>query len=238
MIQTIFSKAMVFAFSTALLGSAAYIAPADAMPMRGVHTQDVKALCAYDCDTADLIRVNTDGSKMGEGAQSFIQSMANRGIEFLGNDSLSMSQKKDSFRRLLRDSFDMKTIGRFSLGRYWRSSTPELTAEYARLFEKRVLDVHSQRFTEYKGQTFETRDYRVDSEKDTLVLSYIVPDEGPEVEVEWRVRYKNGRYMVVDVIVEGVSMSVTQRSDFSSVIQRGGGSVQALLTHLRSETSK
>lgn len=180
-----------------------------------------------------LVLVNNEG-KMGSGAQDFVQSMANRAIGFLGNEGLSQAQKKNSFRKLLQDSFDMKTIGRFSLGRYWRFATPDQRNEYQKLFEKMVINVYSDRFSEYTGQKFETRSFREEGTKDTLVTSYIVPEQGPEIEVEWRVRYKKGRYKVVDVIVEGVSMSVTQRSDFSSVIQRGGGEVSALLTYLKS----
>jgi len=53
------------------------------------------------------------------------------------------------------------------------------------------------------------------------------------VKVDWRVRNSNGTLQIIDVVIEGVSMSLTQRSDFSSVIQRGGGNVEALLEHLR-----
>lgn len=171
----------------------------------------------------------------GTDAQSFIQDMANRAIDFLGNDGMSADQKKTAFRKLLQDNFDMRTIGRFSLGRYWRVSTPEQRNEYQKLFEQMVIGVYSERFAEYKGQRFETRGFREDGPKDTLVNSFIVPDQGPEIQVDWRVRNKDGIYKVVDVIVEGVSMSVTQRSDFSSVIQRGGGDVSVLLAHLREQ---
>ena len=68
---------------------------------------------------------------------------------------------------------------------------------------------------------------------DVLVTSYIVPDAGSKVQVDWRVRNKNGSYQIIDVIIEGVSMTMTQRSDFSSVIQRGGGDFEVLLAHLR-----
>ncbi|MEC7028100.1 MAG: ABC transporter substrate-binding protein, partial [Pseudomonadota bacterium] len=78
--------------------------------------------------------------------------------------------------------------------------------------------------------------YRADGEKDTIVTSFIIPDQGSEIQIDWRVRYKDGKYKVIDIIVEGVSMSVTQRSDFSSVIQRGGGNVQVLIDHLREKT--
>jgi len=171
----------------------------------------------------------------GKGAQDFIQNMASKAIGFLGDSGMGMDQKKAAFRKLLQDSFDMKTIGRFSLGRYWRTATPEQRKQYQSLFETMVINVYSQRFSEYKGQKFEARSFRAEGENDTLVTSFIVPAEGPEIQVDWRVRYKNGTYKIVDIMVEGVSMSVTQRSDFSSVIQRGGGDVQVLLDHLRTQ---
>lgn len=180
-----------------------------------------------------FIKIN-DSHKVDKGAEKFINSMANRALDFLDDDSMTHDQKRSEFRKLLQDSFDMSTIGRFSLGRYWRVSTAEQRREYQSLFKEMVIDVYSDRFGEYTGETFETRGFRADGEKDTIVNSFIVPDAGPEVQVDWRVRYKNGRYQVVDVIVEGVSMSVTQRSDFASVIQRGGGDVEVLLSHLKS----
>lgn len=194
----------------------------------------------YDYDRADTAfapvpLVLAAGSEAGEGAQKFIQSMAGRAIGFLGDNSLNADQKKAAFRNILQDSFDMKTIGRFTLGRYWRVATPEQRKDYQALFEKMVINVYSERFSEYKGQKFEARGFRSEGENDTLVTSFIIPTEGPEIQVDWRVRHKNGTYKIVDIIVEGVSMSVTQRSDFSSVIQRGGGDVQVLLDHLRKQ---
>ena len=188
------------------------------------------AVSAAD-DREDLFK--TSAADVGSGAESFIQSMATRALGFLGNAGLSQEQKKSSFRGLLNESFDLETIGRFVLGRYWKTSTAQQRTEYLGLFRKMVVEVYATRFGDYKGQKFETRGHRADGEKDTIVTSYIVPGDGPEVQVDWRVRYKGGRYQIVDVIVEGVSMSVTQRSDFAAVIQRGGGDMQVLLTHLR-----
>ena len=96
-----------------------------------------------------------------------------------------------------------------------------------------VVEIYSGRFFDYGGERFEIRGSRPDGTRDTIVHSFIVPRQGTEIQMDWRVRYKNGRYQIVDVIIEGVSMSVTHRSDFSSVIQRGGGNIQVLLTHLR-----
>lgn len=168
-----------------------------------------------------------------EGAKNFIASMGDRGINFLGDEAMSMEAKKAEFKSLLNESFDMSTIGRFALGTYWKEATPAQQKEYQKLFNAMIIRVYSQRFSEYKGQKFEVKSARTENGKDSVVTSFIVPNDGPQVQVDWRVRSKNGSYKVVDIIVEGVSMSMTQRADFASVIQRGGGDVESLLAYLR-----
>lgn len=174
-------------------------------------------------------------SQITKGAENFIDSMGKRAIGFLGNSSMSKDQKAREFRTLLKESFDLTTIGRFSLGRYWNAASDSQKKEYQNLFEDLVVDVYSARFDEYQGQALEVRSSRAEGTKDAIVKSFIVDKNGTEFSVDWRVRYKDGRYKIIDVIIEGVSMSLTQRSDFSSVIQRGGGNVDVLIAHLRGQ---
>ncbi len=70
-------------------------------------------------------------------------------------------------------------------------------------------------------------------ESDLLVASQILPKSGPALQVDWRVRLKDGKYRVIDAMVEGISMGVTQRSDFASVIEQGGGKISVLLETLK-----
>lgn len=178
-----------------------------------------------------VYQVATDAK--GQKAQDFINSMGKDAISFLGNASLSNSQKQKKFQTLLQSSFDMSGIGRFALGRHWRTATPQQQAEYQKLFESMVVDVYSSRFGEYNGEKFSIDGSRADGKKDILVNSSIIPNGGSKIKVDWRVREKNGQMKVIDVVIEGVSMALTQRSDFSSVIQRGGGKIDVLLEHLR-----
>jgi phospholipid transport system substrate-binding protein len=186
-----------------------------------------------DASSPKIIAV-TANAGVTEGAKNFISSMGDRGINFLGNEGMSVEAKKSEFRQLLNDSFDMNTIGRFSLGSYWNKATQAEQQEYLKLFNTMIVKVYSKRFSDYKGQKFEVRSSRPEG-KDTMVTSFIIPPDGPQVQVDWRVRNKGGSYKVVDIIVEGVSMSQTQRADFASVIQRGGGKVDTLLQHLRQQ---
>lgn len=168
-----------------------------------------------------------------EGAKSFINNMAQQGIGFLADQSLSEEQRKAEFRKLLNSSFDMATIGRFALGKNWKTATPAQQAEYQKLFKEMIVEVYSRRFNDYNGQKLEVTGATPDQNGDVVVNSSIIPPNGQTVKVDWRVRNKGNGYKVVDIIVEGVSMALTQRSDFDSVIQRGGGNVDVLLQHLR-----
>ena len=128
----------------------------------------------------------------------------------------------------------MKTIGKFALGRYWRTATKAQKDEYLELFEDMIIETYARRFEEYQGQQIQVGTARsVGSNGDSLVQSSIISSGSPDVSVDWRVRKNGNTYQVIDVLVEGVSMSVTQRSEFSSIIQRGGGNIDALLEKLR-----
>ncbi len=67
-----------------------------------------------------------------------------------------------------------------------------------------------------------------------LITSYIKQNNGtPDIQLDWRLRKKKDKFYVIDVSVEGISMALTQRSEFSSIIQRGGGKISALIEHLQ-----
>ncbi len=183
-------------------------------------------------NTAHIIQVSSEDTREQK-AKQFIIDLAEQGIGFLEDQSLSDEQREKEFRNVLKRNFDMKTIARFALGRYWRSSTDAQKKEYLALFEDMIVEVYSQRFSEYNGESFEVLSAREQGKSDAVVSSQIVPPSGTKVRVEWRVREKKGKMKIIDIMVEGVSMSLTQRSDFASVIQRGGGNVDVLLAHLR-----
>ena len=176
---------------------------------------------------------------LSAGAAQFVADLGSRALEALANaKQMPQAEVAERLRGFLQDSFDTQTIGRFVLGRYWNVATPEQRQEYMRLFEDLIVGVYSKRFTEYTGGAgFEVVAHRPEGERDAVVSSRITrPSGGPPVAVDWRVRRGNAGYKVIDVAVEGLSMSVTQRDEFTSVIERGGGNFQALLDALRSQT--
>lgn len=175
-------------------------------------------------------------SVAGEDAGVFVKELGNKAIRLLTTDSLAETERKARFRELFRTNFDVERIGRFTLGKHARRIDPQQLAEFHRLFEDFIVVTYASRFSEYSGETFEVRSVREESGRDTLVLTEILrPAGGPPFRVDWQVKEKNGMFKIIDVKVEGVSMSIAQRSEFASVIQRHGG-VDGLIHQLRDKT--
>lgn len=175
--------------------------------------------------------IETVAANNGAAAQSFVTNLGDAAMAAIADKSTSAEAKKQTFRTLLNKDFDMATIGRFALGRFWRTATPQQQTQYLDLYQKMIVDVYTARFSKYSGQVFKVTGNRVDESGDVIVNS-VVSGSG-DVSVDWRVRPKGGTYRIVDVMVEGISMAVTQRNDFAGVIQRGGGDIQSLLDYLK-----
>jgi len=163
---------------------------------------------------------------------AIISNLGSRALEVLGKDA-TQSQRVARFRELLRQDFDVPGIGRFVLGRYWNQATEEQRAEFVKLFEDYIAMAYATRLAEYTGETFKVTGSRPDGDGAIVSSQILRPGGAPPVKVDWRLTSRNGAYKISDVSVDGISMAVTQRSEFASVIQHNGGQVQGLITMLR-----
>lgn len=170
--------------------------------------------------------------------EKFIHALADRALGLVTDSASDITSKRARFEELLTDTFDMEGIGRFLLGRYWRLATPEDREAYLKAFKESIVYTYTARFDEYSGQKLVVDGSRQDGQF-TLVSSRIVePKGGPDVKVEWRLIRQGDDFKVADVVIEGVSMSVTQRQEYASVIQSNGGEVKALIKALNDRMAR
>jgi phospholipid transport system substrate-binding protein len=154
----------------------------------------------------------------------FINELVDQALKALDNKQLTTEDRARQFRDLLDHDFDMTRIARFVLGRYWNDASEADRQRFQKLFEEYVVRGYAQRFSDYSGEKVKITGSRPESETSTLVQSQIIRTDGaPPAKVDWRVRKDDHGFKIVDVDVEGVSMVLTQREEFSSVIQRSGG---------------
>ena len=170
-----------------------------------------------------------------ENARKFIQNLGDKAISILSDKNVTKEAAAKTFHDMLVSDFDLDLLGKFAIGaNNWKTATPAQRQEYQKLFEKLVVQIYNDRFSLFNGETWKVVDGKVEDDRDSYVSGIIIkpnPSAKP-VHVDWRVRNKGGRQQVIDVIVEGVSMTVTQRSEFSAVIQKNGGDLDAFLKTL------
>ena len=166
----------------------------------------------------------------------FIADLGNRAIRTLADTSVNDASRRMQFRELFLLGFDVNTLSRYAIGRYWRKASKDERSEYQQLFTDFIVGTYAARFGQYSGEKFAVTGERAVKGKDTIVQSEIIRPAGAPVRVDWRVRLRKNGYKVVDIIVERVSMAITQREEFASVIRRNGGKVEGLISVLRSKT--
>lgn len=171
-------------------------------------------------------------------AATAIKALTDRGVSIVQDKQMTIEARRAAFQQLFSDGFDVPTIGRFVLGRYWRTASEEQKKEFLTLFEAMVVQTYTNRFTQYSGEQFKVVASRMDQNSAVVLTDVLRPSQPEPIKVEWRTLKSATGVKIVDVIVEGVSMSVTQQQDYGSMIQRSGNGLDGLIAELRQRTQQ
>lgn len=168
-------------------------------------------------------------------ASQFIEGLADQAVNALTASNVSPQEREELFEDLLNENFAVTSIGQWVLGRYWARATAEERREYLQLFEEMIVVTYLNRFKQYSGESLTVTRALVDDQSgDAIVFSQIQrPSGNAPLDIAWRLRPSSGSFKIIDVSVEGVSMSQTQRTEFASVIRRNGGRLEGLLAEMR-----
>ncbi len=169
-------------------------------------------------------------------AVAFMNQLWDRALGVLNNKG-DPAVRQERFRELFHADFDGPGIARFVLGRYWRNASEEEQQEFLKLFENYVVFVYTARLSNFGGEAFKIRGSRSDGDGALVSTDVISPGGASPLRIDWRLVSDDGSYKISDVIVEGISMMVTQRSEFASVVQRNGGQLRGLIAMMREKTA-
>jgi len=171
-------------------------------------------------------------------AGAFLDDLTDRAIAQLTDTSIPIAQRKMRFRALFRASFDIPSIGRFVVGRYWRRTDGSVRREFLAAFEDIMVERFAPQFTDYGDTRFKIDAVRAVKQPDQYIVSSSITPPGTEtIEVDWRVRRVADGFKVLDVVGQGVSMAITLRAEYAAVLKNAGGRVEDLIALLRERTS-
>lgn len=160
-------------------------------------------------------------------AGKYVSGLADQTLKTISNTHVNKSQKQKKLDRLFSENVDFAWVGRFVMGHYWHEATEAQKTRYLKEYQKFLILHYTSRFTEYTSGDFKVMATEDDGDNEFTVSMQIRPGSGAQsgdqpIMVDYRVRREDGRFKIFDVIVEGVSMITTQRSEFAAVIDKGG----------------
>jgi phospholipid transport system substrate-binding protein len=182
---------------------------------------------------ATLFATQTPVSAQGVDATTFIHDFGMRLIEVVNGDAPT-AEKEQQLRPLIDHDVDVDAIARFCLGRFTKDATPQQLAEFTKLFHQVLVDNITSKIGEYRGVTM--RMVTTSMRGGDAMVGTIVqrPNNAPN-NVQWVVSTASGAPKIVDVVAEGTSLRLTQRSDYASYLSRNGNNVEALLAAMRKQ---
>lgn len=168
-------------------------------------------------------------------ARAFVDNVGGNILAILQEKKAPLEERKKQFRNVLREKFDLASIGRFVMGRYWRQATENQRKDYLSLFENDLVESYAAQFDAYNDETFEVTGHRPSQDGGIIIKSRINrPSGGEPLPVDWKVFSTENGLRVFDIIVNGVSMSITQRTDYAGMLA-SAGSIDGFIELLRNK---
>ncbi len=171
-------------------------------------------------------------------AEAVVNALAAQVWSTIGRTDLSDQERINILAAELVAKTDVALLSRLVLGRHWQQLDSEQKTRYQDLFDDVVMRTLARRLNQFAKDAqgsieehFTLTGSAPAGQRDVLVRSTVLPQSGDSLSVDWRLREGDGGPVIIDVTIEGVSLLVSQRSEFAAVIERSN--MEGLLTELQ-----
>ena len=171
--------------------------------------------------------------------EQFVQQTVDYTSDALNKDH-TKEEKINKLKKIAKDSVDIKGIAFYSLGSHRKNLSDIKKKEYLEIFEEYFLKTFASRLAEFTDPKIRVDFQKKLNEKYTMVYSVLVATEKrPEIKIDWRIITSvTNEPLIIDLVIEGISIAKVQREEFNSIIQSNNGSIDALFENLREFVSK
>jgi phospholipid transport system substrate-binding protein len=152
----------------------------------------------------------------------FVATVGQQVVQVLGAQDIEADQRSRHFRDIFVHALDLDTMARRVLGRHWRGASQAQRDRYIGLFRNYVVNLYAVQLGGYKGQTFTVLRQQRLREDESLVIAHLKRNMGPPLSMNFHVRKMHDRLKIIDVTIAGVSLIVTKRSEFDTIVRREG----------------
>ena len=169
-----------------------------------------------------------------EVAENLIRSVSSNAIEILSSEENNEDEKFEAFRILLDENVNTNLIAKFVIKKYWKDLTSKQQKEFTNLFKIYIIKSYSLKLNSYSGEIISITGSKKLNEKYILVNSKVSKEgQNTGIEVDWRVKIEDEKMKIVDLVVEGISLAVAQRAEFTSIMENNNDDIEVLLLKLQ-----
>jgi len=171
-----------------------------------------------------------------ETATAFVASTGEKLVAVV-NGPGTLAEKRRQLTQIVDAAVDVDTIAQFCLGRFWRQATPAQQKSYSELFHRVLVTNITAKVGEYKGVKFTIGRSRPQDD-DEIVSSLVERPNNPPTNVDWVISNPTRSPKIIDVLAEGTSLRLTQRSDYASYLSHNNYDINALITAMRQQAEQ
>lgn len=196
---------------------------------RYLRTGAAAALLAF----ATLGLPAASGAVSPDAATGFVQTVGVRSMGILSDKSAKADDRRQRFAEVILANFDAAGIGRFVLGAHWTKASSAQQQAFLKVFDRALVKTYTDRFFDYDGNSLKVIGTQAGSLESMLIKTTVAdPLRGETYKVDWMVIGSDGGEKLFDVIVDGVSTTITIRAEYQSVLAGNGGDLDKLTAAL------
>ena len=170
-------------------------------------------------------------------AREVMQTTLSKALDVLRDRSLNQKTRRERVEQLVEDRFDFDRTSRLVLGRNWRKLSEGERADFVVEFRRHLSSTYGRRLGEISNEKVEITGTRLEGNGDVTVQSSVTGGTaGDGVEIDYRMRAKDGPWKVIDVVIGGVSLLQSFRSQVQEIIGTDGAG--GLIKQLREKNDK
>jgi len=167
---------------------------------------------------------------------ALVEQTTSRVLAILADHALSADEKRHRIEDVVYDSVDFETLSRLVLARNWSRFNDDQRVAFMDAFKQHLSMTYGRNVESYHNEKVTILSSRAESQGDWTVKTKILRGGPGDISVDYRARQRDGRWRIIDVIIEGVSLVSNFRSQFQDVVSNGGP--DHLITLLREKNAK
>ena len=185
---------------------------------------------------ASAVRNAAHADAAGDRATAFVKATGDKLVGIV-NGPGAAKQKRQALTQVIDNAVDVDGVAKFCLGRYWRQASPEQQKNYMDTFHQVLVSNITSKLGEYQGVRLTTNRASPDGEN-VKVDTTVERPNNPPTDVQWLIGNAAGDPKIIDVIAEGTSLRLTQRSDYASYLAHNNSNIDALISAMRQQVQQ